>query len=284
MIGYGGYHALVTYRLMKLLVFLFSFVASSLSWASTVRVGTLNCYLLFAPGVQHPGKVDDENPLTPEQYAEKTRNLGELARRAEFVGLQEVGGEIEVRALAKAADMEYAFALGRDTATGENVGALFRLPGWRIVSHGRVPQLDRLLSKHLLVVAESPDRIRVQFLVVHLLRPMNSLERHQGQIDGVSRWVSAQDGVVVVVGDMNDSTFSRGSSIIGVGVEAGELNGYAGTHLDNKPFDRLVAVGPVSWQGTEIVRPPYGKRPAAAAKRVWTDHYFLVSTLVLPGK
>ena len=32
--------------------------------ASELKVGSLNCHLLFDPAVQHRGKVDDENQKT----------------------------------------------------------------------------------------------------------------------------------------------------------------------------------------------------------------------------
>ena len=57
--------------------------------------------------------------------------------------------------------------------------------------------------------------------------------------------------------------------------EAGELNGFAGTHITNKCYDRLVVAGAGKWAGIDVLRPPYGPRPNDANKRVWTDHYFV---------
>ena len=70
-----------------------------------------------------------------------------------------------------------------------------------------------------------------------------------------------------------------GGSLFGVGREARELGVFAATHLTGKCFDRLVVAGVGSWTKIEIRVPPYGKRPNAANKRVWTDHFFVGATL-----
>lgn len=125
-----------------------------------LKVGTLNCYLLFDPAVQHPGKLDDKEKMTLKEYREKLGNLASLMSGYQVVALEETGGRAEVQALATAAAMEWAWRKGRDTATGEEVGFLYRLPEWKMVSHGRVPELDSVVSKHLLVtLAHGSERI-----------------------------------------------------------------------------------------------------------------------------
>lgn len=81
---------------------------------------------------------------------------------------------------------------------------------------------------------------------------------------------------MVIVGDTNNS--DRGS-LYGFGREAGELNGFAATHLTGKCFHRLVVAGAGKWAGIEVLRPPYGPRPNDANKRVWTDHSFVGAVL-----
>ena len=41
----------------------------------------------------------------------------------------------------------------------------------------------------------------------------------------------------------------------------------------------MVVLGPATWRDVELKRPPYGNRPAAPVKRIWTDHYLLGATL-----
>ena len=84
---------------------------------------------------------------------------------------------------------------------------------------------------------------------------------------------------VVILGDTNNS--SR-ESLYGLGNDAGDLNGYASTHLGGKAFDRLVVAGVGSWSAVEIRRPTYGVKPNDGNKRVWTDHFFVGATLSVP--
>jgi dihydrofolate reductase len=87
---------------------------------------------------------------------------------------------------------------------------------------------------------------------------------------------------IVVLGDMNNALMEKGSSLFGAGSEAGEQIGFAATHLTNKPFDRMVLLGTGTWTSVEIRKPPYGPRPNAPLKRVWTDHFLLGATLRIP--
>jgi hypothetical protein len=72
-----------------------------------------------------------------------------------------------------------------------------------------------------------------------------------------------------------DTNNTDGQPLYGIGREAGELNGFAATHITNKCYDRIVVAGVGKWMGVEILKPPYGKKPNDANKRVWTDHYFV---------
>jgi len=56
---------------------------------------------------------------------------------------------------------------------------------------------------------------------------------------------------------------SSRESLYGLGNDAGELNGYASTHLTNKCYDRLVVAGVGKWVGLEVLKPPFGRKPNA---------------------
>jgi hypothetical protein len=270
-------------NLLRLLFVTLALAAAT--FAAEIKVATLNCYLLFDPAIDHPGKVDDQNRMTAAQYRTKLENLASLAKGFDVVGLQETGGRPEVEALAKAAGMSWAWTRGKDTATGEEVALLYRLPGWKVTRNGRVGELDRVLSKHLLVTATKGEA-RVHVLVVHLIRPIGAqAAKHEGQLKAVGAWMQGQlqrdpGSTVVVLGDTNNS--ETGKPLFGLGSEAGELNGFAATHLTGKCFDRLVVAGTGRWAAVETRRPPYGPRPNDANKKAWTDHYLVGATLVVP--
>lgn len=251
--------------------------------AVDLKIGTLNCYLFFDPAIDHPGKVDDQSKMSATEYRTKIANLATLTKGYQLIALQETGGRAEVTALANAAGMSWLWAKGKDTATGEEVAILHKLPGWKVTSMGRVGELDRVVSKHLLAIA-TQDKRRVYVLAVHLLRPIGAqADKHARQREAIGAWASAltarePGAAVVIIGDTNAS---EKKSLFGVGREAGELNAYAPTHLTGKCYDRLVVAGAGTWAGIEIVRPPYGPRPNDGNKRVWSDHYFVGATLRL---
>lgn len=267
-------------NLRRIVLFLVIAVAA---FGADLKVGTLNCYLLFDPAIEHRGKVDDENRMTSEQYQQKLTNLSTLTKSYNVIALQETGGKTEAAALAKAAGFSWVWTQGRDTATGQEVALLHNLPNWQVTSKGRVAELDRVVSKHLLVLATKGQE-RVYFLAVHLLRPIGAQQQKQeSQRKAIGAWAEGllareSGATVVILGDTNNS--SR-ESLYGLGNDAGELNGYASTHLTNKCYDRLVVAGTGKWTDLKIVKPPYGKKPNDANKRVWTDHYFVGATLKL---
>ncbi len=262
-------------------------VTATLALAVELKVGSLNCYLFFDPSIDHAGKVDDENRLTAAEYQTKISNLSELLKGYEIVALQETGGRPEITALAAKAKLDWLWTRGKDTATGEEVGVLYRLPGWKVASHGRVADLDKIVSKHLLVSATKGDA-KVYFLAVHLLRPIGAqAEKHQRQLTAIGAWMRKlvtlePKATVVVFGDTNNSEVKAAAPLYGLGTEAGALNQFAATHLSNKCFDRLVVAGVGRWTAIDIRRPPYPAKPNDSLKRVWTDHYFVGATLTLP--
>ena len=44
-------------------------------------------------------------------------------------------------------------------------------------------------------------------------------------------------------------------------------------------YGRFVVMGDAKWTGIEVLKPPYGRKPNDANKRVWTDHYFVGAVL-----
>jgi hypothetical protein len=263
-------------RHLALLLFL-----AAAALAADIKIGTLNAYLLFDPTIDHRGKVDDANRMTTDQYRTKLANLASLTKGYQIVALQETGGRAEVTALATAASMSWIWTKGNDTATGQEVGILHNLPGWKVTSKGRVADLDRVVSKHLLVQA-TKDQHRIYILGVHLLRPIGAqAEKQARQREAIGTWATAllsrePGATVVIVGDTNNSDRH---SLYGIGRDAGELNAFAPTHLTNKCYDRLVVAGAGKWTAIEILKPPYGKRPNDTIKRVWTDHFFVGAAL-----
>ena len=119
----------------KLPVALFLLIlAATVSVAAEIKVATLNCFLLFDPRIDHRGKLDDEQRMSLAQYNEKLGNLSSLIRGYDVVGIQETGGRAEVDALAAKAGMQGLWVKGDDTATGQEVGLLYKLPGWTVTS------------------------------------------------------------------------------------------------------------------------------------------------------
>ncbi len=249
--------------------------------AADLKIGTLNCYLFYNPAIDHPGKVDDANRMTVEQYQTKIANLATLTKGYQIVALQETGGRDEITALATTSGMSWVWTKGKDTATGQEVGILHNLPEWKVTSKGRVAELDRVVSKHLLVMA-TKDTAKVYVLAIHLLRPIGAqADKQAKQREAIGTWATSllarePNSTVVIVGDTNNSARQP---LYGVGREAGELNNFAATHLTNKCYDRLVVAGAGKWESVEVKRPPYGPRPNDTNKRVWTDHFFVGATL-----
>ncbi len=260
-------------------LFLLAALVAVAAQAADLRVATLNCFLLFDPAVEHSGKLDDERSLSAAQYERKIENLISLTKGFEVIGLQETGGRSEVEVLAKAGGFQWVFAKGKDTYTGEEVGALYRLPGWKLSGVGRVGSLDKVLSKHLAFTA-AKDGETIHFLVVHLIRPIGKqAEKHQRQLAAITEWAQELQRLhpkdaIVILGDTN----SDRTPLLPVGTEAGALNQWAATHLTGKAFDRLVAIN-ATWSAVEVTRPPYGKKPNDLNKRLWTDHFLLGATL-----
>lgn len=257
-------------------LFLLALFVSTL--AAALRVGTLNCFFLVDPARPPEGRLADKGP-SPEVYVAKLDNLSGMLRGVDVVGLQEVGSEIEAKALAQRAGMQSRFVQGKDTFTGQDVATIVvERPGLKVRGASRVRELENL-SKHLLVTLEEGG-VRYAILNVHLLRPIGrNEEKHRAQLQSITDWVAATrerepETVVVVLGDFNNPS----RSILPL-FDSGEATDFAPTHLDRKAFDRIFTSGRLA--EVEVVRPPYPKRPNDLLKALWSDH-FLVKALVAP--
>lgn len=274
--------------LTKLPLILATLLLAVSAAAAELTVGTLNTYLHFSPAYKHRGRLEGQAALTKDEYATKTANLAAMISRFDVVGLQEVGGRPEVEDMARVLGFDSAFVVGKDTYTGQEVGVIWRkLPGWKVTNNGRVPSLDAILSKHILVTMETPDgKTRIRLLNVHMIRPIGeNAKKHAAQIDAINTWAagvlaSDKSATVVVVGDANNDT--KGP-IFTFGQEANALNRYAGTHNAGMPFDRLAVGGRGRWTKIDVVAPPYGtKRPDNFVLRMSTDHRAVGAVLSTP--
>lgn len=260
----------------KTLLSLLCVLVAPLLHAVSLHVATLNCYLCFDPSVQHAGHVDDEdaNRLSPDAYRQKIANLASLTKDCQLVGLQEVGGEAEVAAIAKAADLGYAFVQGKDTFTGENVGLLYRLPpGWKLQKAYRHPGLDSL-SKHL-VCDFSDGREKVTVVVFHLIRPVRErgITKHARQLSELREFATTYaNGFSRPILFLGDSNRREREAPFPVAADASPLINYGPTHLDGQSYDRMFATAG-AFSGAEVTRPPYGRKPSSSNKRIWTDHF-----------
>ncbi len=250
------------------------------SLSAKIDVATLNCYLYFSPANAESTRMDRE-PISPENYARKTENLASLIVKAEveFVGLQEIGSKIEADDLAAAlttatgSKWRAYFTQGKDTYTGEDIAVLLKeRAGIRVVSYGRVPELEKDLSKHLVVSVDADGR-RYKIAVVHLIRPIGpeGMSKHARQLDALRQWISVGSSDVMVLGDFNDV----GKDLLEL-KSANDSLGWPATHIGNKALDHLY--GSRDFSNPRLIRPPYATRPNDLQRSLWTDHYLLAAT------
>ena len=69
---------------------LFLLIAGAV-FGADLKVGTLNCYLLFDPAIDYRGKVDDDNQMTSAQYQQKLTNLAAHDRQGDVMPLNRAG-------------------------------------------------------------------------------------------------------------------------------------------------------------------------------------------------
>jgi len=282
-------------KTLTLICFLFlglAFQGMAEEWVAT----TLNTYWYMDA---RPGQVGDP-PRSIEEKNEKTQNLTRLlveAARAHpigIVGLQEIGskedGDALASALSKATNQEFVslFAKGRDTYTGQNVGALLNLSsGWKVVGQpGRSSELEKAISKHLTFTIEK-NHVRLHVVEVHLRVPRNKEAKaaRQNQIRAIlqyaHRFLKEENSNLIIMGDFNEparpgSDDSDLNILTENGMEdaADALTGLMYTHAKTKrTLDRMI-ISPALRQGLNHLKVgAIWITPHELPPRPTTDHF-----------
>jgi hypothetical protein len=265
----------------------------------TVSLVTLNCYWLMS-GAEGSGQADKSQ--SREEYELKAGHLVGLlpAEAPLFVGFQEIGGGEDLAALAKSATARYGrqyqtlFARGKDTSTGQNVGAILGTStGWGVYGRpSRASDLEKALSKHM-VVRLTNAVAALDVCVVHLRRPMGGdgkakqLEQNRALLRWAMRHLAKNPkSNLAVMGDFNEGhpvgsddqalavLFKARPPIVDV---FDFVRGKAVTHTDGKAYDRILVSEAVAkglaglkLEGVTIQEHRHGKGPD---RRLYTDHY-----------
>ena len=249
--------------LRRILAVVWLLLATSIAFGQAeIRLATLNCYWFFNG---QEGKADIDKPRTTVEFNTKAGHLiGLLPGEAPlFVGFEEIGGGEDLAALAKSATARYhhpyvtLFARGKDTSTGQNVGAIFDTSsGWGVYGKAsRVSDLERELTKHL-VVRLTNAVTAMDICVVHLRRPIGAdgIEKQKDQCRALLRWAMRHlagnpKANLVILGDFNEGqpVGSDRQSLAPVFqskppmVDAlSTLSGKISTHTDGKAYDRIL--------------------------------------------
>jgi hypothetical protein len=294
---------------MRTLLLFISLVlaAPGFSQEKSVTLATLNCYWFFDA---QEGKADIDKPHTTLEYSTKAGHLiGLLPREAPlFVGFQEIGGGEDLAALAHSASARYGrtyqalFARGKDSATGQNVGAILDTSsGWGVYGRAsRVSDLERELSKHL-VVRLTNSATSMDICVVHLRRPIGSdgIEKQRNQCRALLRWAMRHlsgdpKANLVILGDFNEGhPVGSDSQPLDVLFQAKPpivdalttLSGKVSTHADGKAYDRILVSDAIAkglnrlrLEGVAIQQHRHGK---GEERRSYTDHFPVVAVLRL---
>ena len=251
-----------------------------------------------------------EVPISQAEYSIKAGHLiGLLPKEAPlFVGLQEIGDGKDVAALAYSASRRYGkqyqplFIQGRDTATGQDVGAILETTsGWGVYGKpSRVSDLERELSKHL-VVRLTNAVTGMDICVVHLRRPIGSdgAEKQKDQCRALLRWAMRHlaknpQANLVIMGDFNEGkpvgSEAQALSVLFQArpqmVDAFSLvRGKVATHADGKAYDRIlvsqaIAAGQnrLKLESVNIISHRHVK---GDERRLYTDHFPVVAVLRL---
>lgn len=265
----------------------------------TVSLVTLNCYWLMS-GAEGNGQAD--KPRSRQEYELKAGHLiGLLPAEAPlFVGFQEIGSGEDLAALARAASARFGrrygalFVPGRDSATGQNVGAILDASrGWGVDGRpARASDLEKALSKHM-VVRLTNAVTSLDVCVVHLRRPMGDdgkakqLEQNRALLRWAMRHLAKNPkSNLAVMGYFNEGEPPGSpSQALAVLFKARPplvdifdfARGKAVTHTDGKAYDRILVSEAVAkgltglrLEGVTIQEHRHGKGPD---RRLYTDHY-----------
>jgi endonuclease/exonuclease/phosphatase family metal-dependent hydrolase len=282
-------------------------VFSALAQGGKFSITTLNCYAFFGGGET---KMQLGQPRTPADYWRKAQNLVGLwpANPPAFIGLQEIGGAREVVYLSQIAAARYhhtfqpIFTDTKDNYTEEAVAAVVDLSqGWGIVGKaGRDPELDKDLSKHL-VVKLTNNLTALEICVVHLRRPIGKYAKLQQQDQNLAlkKWADGRlaknpRANIIILGDFNEAKApdDADASVVALAPPAGAMHdafsvagGNFRTHANGKAYDRIVFSAPMlngdaGWKFEKVsVQPhPHGKTP----DKYWFTDHFPVTAIFAP--
>jgi endonuclease/exonuclease/phosphatase family metal-dependent hydrolase len=218
---------------VHLLILLLALFASGTHAQTPLRVMTLNAEWLWTP---HDGKADGEqvkqrDPSAQDYARELDFYVGVIRQQqVSLVALSEIehGGVAADLAEKLGASWQSHFMQGRDTATGQDVAILSRIP----IIPGSVSTLDfpegrlpgdkkgKRLSKFLALQLEL-DGQKVAILTAHLLSRRNdnakkSLDRKrqaQAMMDAVSQ-MRRHTSRIILLGDMNATQHTEELAIL----------------------------------------------------------------------
>lgn len=218
---------------IQILIWLLAILSPFALAQDNLRVMTLNTEWLWTP---HDGNVDGkkikQSDPTVQEYVRELGFYAELIRQQQvsLVALSEIehGGVAADLANMLGAPWQSFFIQGRDTATGQDVALLSRIP----VIPGSVTSLDfpegrlpgdlkgKRLSKFLALQLEL-DGQKIGILTAHLLSRRNdnskkSLDRKrqaQALVDAV-RQMRRNTSSVILLGDMNTTQNTDEFSIL----------------------------------------------------------------------
>ena len=291
-------------------IFLWLAVFSASAQADRVSLTTLNCGAFFGGGET---RIELGQPRTSAEFWTKARNLVDLwpTNAPLLVALEEIGGAREAVYLSRFAAERYQhtfqpiFAETKDTFTEEAVGALLDLSqGWKISGKpGRVPELDRAVSKHL-VVRLTNNFSALEICVVHLRRPIGQYGRRaqDKQCAALKAWASARLAKnphenLVILGDFNEVK-NPGDTAAALAPllepspglrDAFVLTGEnARTHANGKAYDRILissalADGDAGIKFETISVSPH-KHGKGEEKKLFTDHFPVTATFAFVPK
>lgn len=270
-----------------------------------ISIAALNCYWFFNH-TEGNGRAD--RPGTKIEYSLKAGHLIGLLPTDPplFVGLQEIGGQDDVQALAKSASARFKrpyrtlFVQGKDNATGQNVGAIFNTAaGWGVYGRpSRASDLERELSKHL-VVRLTNAVASMDVCVVHLRRPIG-VDGQQKQVEqcrALLRWAMRHlaknpKANLVILGDFNEGR-PVGSADQALAVlfqtrppmfdALGVVDGKVATHTDGKAYDRIIVSDAIEKGAARLkldsVVIQSHRHGNGEERRAYTDHFPVVATL-----
>ncbi len=294
----------------SILIFLWLAVFSTHAELGRISITTLNCGAFFGGGET---RIELGQPKSSPEYWVKAQNLVNLwpENPPLVVALEEIGGAREAVHLAQFAARRYqhtfqpVFAETKDTFTEEAVGALLDLSqGWKISGKpGRVPELDRAVSKHL-VLRVTNSFSALEICVIHLRRPIGQYGKlaQEKQCAALQQWASARLAKnphenLVIIGDFNepkkpgDATAAVAALLLppaGLRDAFVLTGGNFRTHANGKAYDRVLissalAQGDAGWKYDSISAQahPHGK---GEEKKLFSDHFPVTAVFNLAPK